>query len=261
MTFDYEFGLNVVQFMAVLSRVGGILLGFPLFRGGNVPMRIKIIIIVAISVILIPTLPPEWSAESMDYYFDTLGMTSLLISDLLIGLTVSLCIFFMMEVTNLAGGFLSSNIGYGAAQQFDPSTGAQSNSLSVMLGQIFIVYFLSLNMHLGFISILGSSFATLPPGHIILTPDHLTSIITISGDVFIYSFQLSMPVIAVMFVINVAMGIIARFGEDFQVLMLSFPLRLGVGLMILILLMPVFLEIFSQLSEEMLENFGTLLGL
>ena len=215
--------------MAVLSRVGGILLGFPLFRGSNVPMRIKMLIIVAISVILIPTLPPEWSADAMAYHFDTFGMTALLVSDMLIGLTVSLCIFFMMEITNLAGGFLSTNIGYGAAQQFDPSTGTQSNSLSVMLGQVFIVYFLSMNMHLAFISIAGSSFATLPPGYIILTPDHLTSIISIGSNVFVYAFQLSMPVIAVMFIINIAMGIITRFGEDFQVLMLSFPLRLGVG--------------------------------
>ena len=261
MTFDYEFELAIVQFMAVLSRVGGIYLGFPLFRGTTVPMRIKILIVIGTSVVLLPTLPPEWGDKAMLHHYDTFGVTALLISDMLIGLTVSLCVFLMMEITTLAGDFLSINIGYSAAQQFDPASGAQSNSLGVMLGHIFIVYFLALNMHLGFISIAGQSFANLPPGYVILTPDHMTSIISIGSDVFIYAFQLSMPVIGVMFVINVAMGIITRFGEDFQVLMLSFPLRLGVGLMFLIVLMPIFLEIFNSISEELLQNYGTLLGL
>jgi flagellar biosynthetic protein FliR len=101
----------------------------------------------------------------------------------------------------------------------------------------------------------------MPPGHLFLKEDHMISIIETSNDIFIHSFQLALPIIAIMFLINVCMGIISRFGEDFQVLMLSFPIRLGVGLTLLISLLPIISNYFIIYSENILDNLGNILGL
>ena len=228
-----------MQFMAVFSRVAGIFMGFPLFRGSVVTMKIKLIILLGTTVIILPGLPSTWSNEAMIQFLDTTGILTIILVDLLLGLTVSLSVFLIMEIAALAGHFISMNVGYSMSMQFDPNTQAQSSSFSVMFMQIFVLIFLVTDMHLGFIKIPALSFTTMPPGFLFLNEDYLITIIEISSSIFTYAFQLSLPIIAIMFLINVAMGIISRFGEDFQVLMLSFPIRLGVGLMLLIALLPI----------------------
>ncbi len=62
-----------------------------------------------------------------------------------------------------------------------------------------------------------------------------------------------------MFILNLCMGIISRFGQDFQVLMLSFPIRLGVGLLLLIVLMPAFVNFFAVIYDEIFDKMGDIL--
>lgn len=261
MNFSYEFTLNAVQFMAVFSRVAGIFMGFPIFRGSSVPKRVKVAVLLAITMIIIPSLPEAWSPTALATYLGATGFVTLILLDFLLGLTVSLSVFLIMEIAVLAGHFISMNVGYSMSMQFDPNTESQNSTISVMFMQIFILIFLVTDMHLGFIKITASSFHTMPPGHLFLNEDHLISIVETSNDIFRYSFQLSLPIIAIMLLINVAMGIISRFGEDFQVLMLSFPIRLGVGLMLLIALLPIINNSFIFYCENILDNLGNILGL
>lgn len=247
--------------MAVFSRIAGIFMGFPIFRGSVIPMKIKIIITLAMSIIIMPGLPDTWSSEALEKHIGLAGFFTIIGIDFLLGLTVSLSVFLIIEIATLAGHFIAMNVGYSMSMQFDPNTEEQNTSISVMFVQMFIMFFIVTDMHLGFIKITAASFATMPPGHLFLSEDHMISIIDISNSIFVYSFQLSLPIIAIMFLINVAMGIISRFGEDFQVLMLSFPLRLGVGMMLLIYLIPTISNYFISYSEQILNNLGNILGL
>lgn len=261
MSFSYEFTLNAVQFMAAFSRVAGIFMGFPLFRGSSVTMKMKVTIMFMTTLVILPTLPDSWSPEAMDKHLTIMGLFTILLIDLLLGLTVSLTVFCILEIASLAGFFISMNVGYAMSMQFDPSTESQNTTISVLLVQAMLLLFIITDMHLGFIKIAALSFNTMPPGEIFLKEDHMISIIDISSDLFYYSFQLSLPIIAIMFLINVAMGIISRFGEDFQVLMLSFPIRLGVGLMILTALIPIITNYFIEYCGDILDHVGNILGL
>jgi flagellar biosynthetic protein FliR len=260
-TFSYEFTLNIVQLLAVISRLFGLFMGFPLFRGSTIPVKTKMSLILMTALIILPGLPESWSAENMLPHLSIFGLFMLMLNDIIIGLTVSLTVNLLLETVNLLGQFLSINMGFSMSQQFDPASGTQSSSLSVMFTQIFIVLFLAFDMHLQFIRISVKSFAVIEPGKNILTPDHLSTIIDLGSSTFMYAFQVSLPIVAVMLLVNTAMGIIARFGQDFNVLMISFPLRLGVGLTMLIVLMPVFTSFFMDLQVEILEKMGLVLGL
>jgi flagellar biosynthesis protein FliR len=247
--------------MAVMSRMFGLFMGFPFFRGQSIPRKTKFYIILMCSIVILPSLPESWSSENMIHHLDIFGLFLLLMNDLILGLTVSLAISTFLEVANLAGQFLSTNMGFSMSTQIDPGSETQSASISVMFMQMFLVLFLAYDMHLGFIRIAVQSFSVIEPGQNILTPDHLSTIIDIGSMVFVYALQISTPIIAVMLLINTAMGIISRFGQDFQVLMISFPLRLGLGLMMLIVMMPVFTSFFMDLHIEILDKFGLILDL
>ena len=261
MNFSYEFTLNIIQFMAVVSRMTGLYMGFPLFRSVALSMRVKTSIILLSSVVILPALPAEWSAQAFQVHLSVYAIFTILLVDLLIGLTVSLCVNLLMEVTTIAGQFISINVGYSMSRQMDPTSGEQNSTIGFMLTQMMFVLFLSLDLHLLFIKIAANSFQYHSPGQNILTYDHLNTIVNLGSDIFVYSLQMSLPIIAVMLVINLSMGVISRFGQDFQVLMLSFPLRLGVGLMLMVVLIPSFVAVFSNIYDEIFENLGQILTL
>lgn len=260
MTFSYEFTLNIVQFMAVVSRMTGLYMGFPLFRSVALSMRVKTAIILLSSVIVLPGLPPEWSAQAFQVHLSIFSIFSILLVDLLIGLTVGLCVNLLMETTTIAGQFISINVGYSMSKQMDPTSGQQSSTIGFMLTQMMFIIFLTMDLHLVFIRIAADSFQYSAPGQNLLSYDHLNTIVNLGSDIFVYALQMSLPIIAVMFVINLSMGIISRFGQDFQVLMISFPLRLGVGLTLLIILMPSFIVVFTNIYAEIFDNLGRILN-
>ena len=246
--------------MVVVSRMAGLFMGFPLFRSTFISMKIKMTIILGCSVMVLPGLPQEWSEQALQINLDVFSLFTLLLVDMLIGLTVGLCVNLLMEVTVLAGQFISINVGYSMSRQMDPTSGEQSTTIAFMLSQMMIILFLALDLHLVFIKVAAESFHYHKPGQNIITYDHMITIINLGSETFTYALQMSIPIIAVMFIINLAMGIISRFGQDFQVLMISFPLRLGVGLMMLIVLMPAFVMVFSNIYDEIFENLGNILG-
>ena len=246
--------------MAVVSRMTGLYMGFPLFRSVALSMRVKTSIVLLSSIIILPGLPAEWSAQAFQMQLTIFSIFTILLVDLLLGLTVSLCVNLLMEVTAIAGQFISINVGYSMSRQLDPTSGEQSSTIGFMFTQMMFVLFLSLDLHLVFIRIAADSFNYHAPGQNILTYDHLNTIVNLGSDIFVYSLQMSLPIIAVMLIINLSMGIISRFGQDFQVLMISFPLRLGVGLTLLIVLMPSFVMVFSNIFDEIFENLGQILN-
>jgi len=246
--------------MVVVSRMAGLFMGFPLFRSTFISMKIKMTIILACSILVLPALPSEWSEQALQINLDIFSLFTLLLVDMLIGLTVGLCVNLLMEVTVLAGQFISINVGYAMSRQMDPTSGEQSTTISFMLTQMMIILFLALDLHLLFIRVAAESFSHHQPGQNIITYDHMITIVNLGSNIFTYALQMSIPIIAVMLVINISMGIISRFGQDFQVLMISFPLRLGVGLMMLIFLMPAFITVFTDIYDEIFRNIGDILG-
>jgi hypothetical protein len=58
------------------------------------------------------------------------------------------------------------------------------------------------------------------------------SAIELGSRIFSEGFRLSLPIFAVILTINIAMALITKFAQEFQVMMLSFPLRLAVGLFV-----------------------------
>ena len=246
--------------MAVVSRMTGLYMGFPLFRSIALSMRVKTAIVLLSSVIVLPGLPPEWSAQAFQVHLTVFSIFSILLVDMLIGLTVGLCVNLLMETTTIAGQFISINVGYSMSKQMDPTSGQQSSTIGFMLTQMMFIIFLTMDLHLVFIRIAANSFQYSSPGQNLLSYDHLDTIVNLGSDIFVYALQMSLPIIAVMLVINLSMGIISRFGQDFQVLMISFPLRLGVGLTLLIILMPSFIVVFTNIYAEIFDNLGKILN-
>jgi flagellar biosynthesis protein FliR len=60
--------------------------------------------------------------------------------------------------------------------------------------------------------------------------------------------------------INVALGLMTRFGEEFEVLMLAFPIRIAVGFFVMAATIPVWVHLAGRLSHHMIGQIVRLLN-
>lgn len=68
---------------------------------------------------------------------------------------------------------------------------------------------------------------------------------------FLIAFQISVPVVAVLFLVDVALGIVARTVPQMNVFVVGFPIKIAVSFIVLFIVMGVIFGVIQQLFETM----------
>ncbi len=241
----------IILFILMFTRLAAIIWVLPLFSLPSIPMRWRAAFIFFLCVVITPILPPAWRAATPA--IDFLSLAMMVGAELMLGLTVGLIIRLILEIIALGGYLMDRDLGFAMTSLFAPGTmgGQTINSLLFMQG--FYLLFLITDTHLILIRIVVDSFRTLGPGQFVTTNALLDEFLELSSTMFVLAFQFALPIFALVLMINVSMGLITRFAQEFQVMMLSFPLRLGLGLFILMGATPVLLT-FSRDLLAMIER-------
>lgn len=259
MNFDIPIEFGAIKLIAVMCRVGAFFFAMPFFMVDQVPMQYKVLATTAISIMMYPLLAPAWNAEMMMQNMTLLKLVSIVSSEIMLGLAINLFVLAAIDIFTYAGAVIDIDIGFNVATEFDPM-GEQRSLVSGFLVRIFILMFVVTDGHLEAIKIAASSFEILPPGTFLFTEDLLEGILRAVNAIFTVGTQLALPMIVTMFMINIGLGILARIGQDFPVMMLSFGIHLGVGLIILLVMLPSILEFCRDAGKLINENIVFILG-
>lgn len=74
------------------------------------------------------------------------------------------------------------------------------------------------------------------------------------------AFQMSAPIVVSLFLTDVGLGFLAKTAPQFNVFAVGMPLKILVGIAILLLVVPGFSYMFGQLFEVMFRSMEQLLG-
>src|SRR6185369_11402530 len=119
---------EVVLFALVLSRVAGIFTAIPVFGGRRLPLRIRIITMVTITLVCFPILaltPPEMPS-------DVFALALLLLRELMVGITLSFITQIIFSAVEFSGQIIGLQMGFSLSSIIDPANGNQSQIMSVM---------------------------------------------------------------------------------------------------------------------------------
>jgi flagellar biosynthetic protein FliR len=227
------------SFLVLVSRVGGIVAAFPMLGGRTVPAQIKIALVVMLGIALSPLIRlPPLSRDAVE-------MTAGLASELLIGLVIGLAVRLLFGALEVAGELLGTQIGFGAVQLLDPMTSQQSSLISEYFRIIASLVFLSLNAHMVVVAAIVSSYDAIPPFGATLSPALGEEVLLLSQHMFLVALQLSAPVLVAMILINVLLAMLGRAVTQINVFVLSFPLTIAGGLLVLGLALPYTVSLFE----------------
>jgi flagellar biosynthesis protein FliR len=155
-------------------------------------------------------------------------------------------------------------MGLAIANVIDPQTGTQSPLMGQYLYTISLFFLLALNGHHLLLDGIYFSYQFIPleqawiPLGDASIPNYILSSIT---KMFGVALQLSIPIVGSLFLVDVALGIVARTVPQLNIFVVGLPLKLGVGFIVLIAVMSVLLGAVATLFQTMLTTMRGLMEL
>lgn len=223
-------------FTLVLGRMAGIFSSIPLFGGRRVPTNIKILMVAMMTLVCYPIL----KAKAPELPGDFLSLGLLAIRETLVGVSLGILSLIIFAAVEFCGQIVAVQMGLSIVTEFDPSQGGQLSVMAVFQELLAMLLFLSLGAHHIFIGAVIDSYAVLPVGAWHMSGGLLKFFIATVAGVFILAVKLAAPVMVALLATGVALGIMARAFPQMNVFIVSMPLNIGIGFLILGLSLLVF---------------------
>jgi flagellar biosynthetic protein FliR len=230
-----QIGAWLAMFVWPFVRILALLMAAPVINAPNVPAQVKIGLALAVTVIVAPTLPPEaHPAVSSSSVF------ALMAQQIVVGVALGFAMQVVFAAVELAGDMLGLQMGLSFAGFVDPSSNDQSPLVGSFLGLLATLMFLSINGHLAMIAAIVDSFTAVPIAPTLEGGLELPRLAAWGGELFRLGLQLSLPVLATMLLVNLALGVLARAAPQLNVFAVGFPITLVVGFTVLAAALPYF---------------------
>jgi len=235
-----------LTWMAILVRLSGLFIIAPFFGGTLFPLKVKIPAVLFLSYIILTYVP-----DYIPLDIPVGEMTAILFINFLYGFSAGLIANIMFYALLFAGDIYGYQIGFAAASIFDP----QMQTQSVIVGQlVFMVgsyVFTIIKGPLVLIGILINSFDSVPADIMIFNRETSWNITLVLGKVIEFGMKVGMPMIVFMLLVTVSLGIMAKLLPQLNVFIVGIPLKILVGLIIMIGLLPLLAERIIIYTEEL----------
>ena len=221
-------------FTLILTRISAFFLVLPVFGWQAIPLRIKVALTVFLSVFFTFITPLGLDPTNVS----TVQAVLLLAGEATYGLAMGLIVVLLFSVVIVAGRIVERQMGLAMAAVLDPLTGERSRPLASLLEMIFVLIFLSANGHHLFLLIVSKSLGAFPPGTVPTIGVLTDGVVRASSAMFIAGLRLAAPMLAAFLILMVALALLARLVPEMNILFISMPMRLGLGLMMAATFMP-----------------------
>jgi len=247
---------KLLGFVLVVTRLSAFFLVLPVFGWKSIPMRIKasMTILTGIFFSMITRLPFDASK------IHELEAALLIANEALYGLALGLTASVVFSAVKLSGriierqmgmAIIERQMGMAMAQVMDPLTGERAQPLSSLLEMIFIILFLSANGHHLLLLIIARSYESFPLGRIPEISLLAGGVIKAGSVMLLAGLRMAAPLLAAFLLLMVVLGVLARVVPEMNILFISLPLRVGLGLLMVVIFLPLISKFVSEFAGWM----------
>lgn len=256
MGFDGLVG-NAQLFFLLFARIIAMLQFAPLLSSNSIPGLAKI----ALSLLAASLVFPMVQASGYPIPQSGLAYAFLAVGEAMIGVIMGFMLALVYAAFQTAGQMFSLQMGFGASQVFDPLAQIEIPLLGQFLNLVamFVFVFTSGFQKIFLTGVYYSFQSVRAVDLVLLREDLLTSILQSLSELFQNALIISFPILGTLFLVQVVMGLLAKAAPQMNLLMLGFPLSIGVAFVLLFVSLPFLLEAFDRLInvgfERLLEFF------
>lgn len=249
--------LNILPvFILIFVRIAAFFVTSPLFSYRTIPMPFKIGFSFFLSLVMTSAI------GTTDIAVDDMYVL-LLVKEILVGLFIGLIAYIILAAVQVAGGFIDFQMGFAIANVVDPQTGAQSPLIGQYFYIIALLFLLSVDGHHLLIDGIYFSYEFIPlDSWAHFQNDSLADfIIETFNYMFIIAFQMSIPIVGCLFLVDVALGIIARTVPQLNVFVVGLPIKIFVSFVVLLVFLSLYMTLTKGLFSTMFNTMHRLMEL
>jgi flagellar biosynthetic protein FliR len=243
------------SFMLTLMRVSLVLFMLPFFGATALPNPVKGALCLVLALALWPKL--AFPGTMMPNNIWTIAL--MFLGELVLGLLLDILVRFLFSAVQSAGAIMGFSMGFSLMNSVDPMTGASEPGIASLMSQVVTMFFLSLNGHLIMIGALAQSFALVPPGGLLINPELGQHVLAFSGQIFVLALKIAAPIMASIFLVDVALALVARAAPQWNVLFIGFPLKIGVGFLFMSLVFTAMVIYVTRFIGEIMPMYDLVL--
>ena len=232
---------EIIIFALVLSRVAGIFSAIPAFGGRTIPLNVKALLVLMITLVCFPVL----NLTAPQIPADTVTLALLVLREVMVGVTLGFITKVIFSAVEFSGQIIGMQMGFTISSIIDPSQGTQTQLMSVIQTLLATLLFLATNIHHLFIRTIVDSFRAIPMGAWTLNADIITFLVKGTAEIMVLGIRLAAPVMVALLLVSVILGIMARAFPQMNIFMISMPLNIGIGFVVLGVTLTIFFHVLN----------------
>ncbi|MFG0261104.1 MAG: flagellar biosynthetic protein FliR [Novipirellula sp. JB048] len=215
---------HLVLGVLVLSRLSTLLISMPAI-GVGVPKRVRALLAIVMTVLLLPPVSANVGLESLPRIDNLIELTIAVAREGMIGLLIGSTIQLIVTGLQLAGETITGTGGMQLGDAVDPTTSSSMPTLARLIGLLVTAVMLGLGGHRMILEILVDSFESLPAGQVTFTDSMMALLVDQMTAGMTAGVRVAAPVVAALLLSNLLTGLISRTLPQINVLAIGLSIN------------------------------------
>jgi flagellar biosynthetic protein FliR len=230
-------------------RITAMIMVAPIFSSNFVSARARLLMALAASMVIIPTIPTEMPQVA------PLSASGLLIiaHQILIGACMGFMLQLLFNAFIVAGQIVAMQMGLGFASMVDPQNGVMVPVISQLYLIMVTLLFVTIDGHLIMIQVINESFTTMPVAASGLVANDFRDLVAQASWMYAAGVIIALPAIGSLMMVNLAFGILSRAAPQISPFTIGFPMTIITGFVIIMVTLPLVGEHLVNMSDHMLQ--------
>lgn len=244
--FDFD-PAYFLGFSLTFLRMSIVLFMLPIYSVEGLPTQWKAAFCLVITLAIYPNV--SLAPESMPAHPFEIALVVL--GEAVLGLILALAVQIFFAGIQAGGELIAMQMGFSMLQFADPTTNSQTGIIAHMLFIVSSLLFLTFDGHIYLLRAFVETYDYIPAGGLFISQTIFDQIFVLAAMLFSLALKIIAPVLAAIFLTELALAFMVRMAPQMHIMELGFPLKILVGFFFLG-------SIFQLLSLDIQNYIGSL---
>lgn len=247
---------NLTLFSFVFMRMSGCILFNPIFGRRNLPLILKMGMVLLLSLFVFSTVPDKIIEISSIIVYCVM-----LVKELLVGFIVGYIMQLFMSVFIISGEVLDFQMGIAMANMYDPQSNISMPITASIINCMYILLFFAANAHITMIKIFCQLAVISPYGNIAFSSGIFEELVGLFSVILVYALKLALPILAVELIVEMGGGLLMKAVPQINVFIVNIQLKILIGFIAILILVPSLSSFLELMTTKMFDEIQLIFGI
>jgi flagellar biosynthesis protein FliR len=226
---------SLLALLLVSARIFAWSLVAPPLATGGLPVTVKTVVSVGLALVIVPAARAHVPAP------DVAPVLGALVVQIVVGAGLGFLTRLLFTAVEAAGGLIDVFGGFSLSAAYDPLTTTMTSIFGRFYALLCTTLIFATDVHLIIFRGFLQTFTAIPLDSGISLSKLGHSLVGGMGELFVDALQIAGPLIVVLFIADIAIGVLNRIAPQLNAFSMSFPIKIGLTLMLVglgFMLMP-----------------------